>query len=193
MNGHHLILGKLDDLITGDTIDDTHDERYRQKIASLLMDPKGYLRDDIEPRKKLMVQAGDKRAIIRIDYVIRLDNRVSMIINYAPGSLVTRHRPLLAASRILAPYQIPVAVVTNGENADILDGLSSEILARGLESIPSRTELSAIASDFDFSPVPAPRKHNWQIKGVQKWHCLSPALVLSFIPIGVHNLGIGSN
>ncbi len=157
MNGHRLILGQLDDLITGDTIDDTHDERYRQKIASLLINRKGYLRNDIEPRRKLMVQAGEKRAIINIDFVIRLENHMSMIINYAPGSLVTRHRPLVAASRILAPYQIPVAVVTNGEDADILDGPSVGLLARGLESIPSKTELRTIASDFDFSPVPALR------------------------------------
>ncbi len=157
MNGHHLILGKLNDLITGDTVDDTHDERYRQKIAGLLLNRKGYLRDSIEPRRKLMVQAGDKRAIIKIDFVIRSDEHVAMIIKYAPGSLVTRHRPLLAASRILAPYQIPVAVVTNGEDADILDGPSAGILARGLESIPSKTELVTIASGFDFSPVPIRR------------------------------------
>ncbi len=157
MNGHQLILGKLDDLITGDTIDDTHDERYRQKIAGLLINRKGYLRHDIEPRRKLMVRAGEKRAIIKIDFVIRLENRMGMIINYAPGSLVTRHRPLVAASRILAPYQIPVAVVTNGEDADILDGPSAEISARGLESIPSKTDFSAIVSNFDFRPVPAPR------------------------------------
>ena len=42
MNGHHLILGKLSDYLTGDTLDDTHDERYRQKIARLLVDRKGY-------------------------------------------------------------------------------------------------------------------------------------------------------
>jgi len=38
MTGHHLILGELDDLITGERVKDTHDERYRQKIARLLID-----------------------------------------------------------------------------------------------------------------------------------------------------------
>ena len=42
MDGHHLILGELDDLITGESIKDTHDERYRQRIARLLVDEKGY-------------------------------------------------------------------------------------------------------------------------------------------------------
>ena len=37
MSGHHLILGELDDLISGETIKDTLDERYRQNIAELLV------------------------------------------------------------------------------------------------------------------------------------------------------------
>jgi hypothetical protein len=153
MTGHHLVLGKLDDLITGEILDDTHDERYRQKIARLLIRQKGYAEGDIEPRRKLLVQAGDNRALIKIDFVIKMATRVSMIIKYGPGSLVTRHRPLLAASRIIAPYQIPVAVVTNGEDAEILDGSSAQVLARGLEGIPSKTELSTIAATSDMNLI----------------------------------------
>ena len=157
MDGHHLILVELDDLITGETIKDTHDERYRQKIARLLVDRKGYLKCEIEPRKSLLVHAGDNRAIIKIDFLINLSDRLCMIINYGPGSLVTRHRPLLAASRVLAPYQIPVAVVTNGEDAEILEGSSAKVLSRGLTSIPSKTELNKIAADFDFNKIPPDR------------------------------------
>jgi hypothetical protein len=47
MNDHHLLLGRLVDCITGCTIDDTHDERYRQKIARLLLATKGYSKSDI--------------------------------------------------------------------------------------------------------------------------------------------------
>ena len=122
MNGHHLILGQLSDFITGRTLNDTHDERYRQKIARLLVERKGYLKNDIETRKDLLVEAGDKRAIVKIDFLINLSGRTCMIIKYGPGSLITRRRPALAAARLLAPYQIPVAVVTNGEDAEVLEG-----------------------------------------------------------------------
>ena len=37
MGGHHLILGKLTDFISGEILDDTLDERHRQKIARLLV------------------------------------------------------------------------------------------------------------------------------------------------------------
>ena len=44
MQGHHLILGELVDFISGKIIKDTHDERYRQKLAHLLVNRKGYLK-----------------------------------------------------------------------------------------------------------------------------------------------------
>jgi hypothetical protein len=80
-----------------------------------------------------------------------------MIIKYGPGSLVTRHRPVLAASRVVAPYQIPVAVVTNGEDAEILEGSSAKVLSRGLNTIPSKTELHKLTAGFNFSIIPPER------------------------------------
>ena len=155
MRGHHLILGELKDLITGEILKDTLDERYRQKIARLLVKRQGYSVGDIEPRKSLLVQADHKRAIIKIDFLIKISEKICMIVKYGPGSMVTRHRSVLAASRIIAPYQIPIAVVTNGEKAEILSGSSAKVLSRGLDTIPTRTELHEIADRFDFSIIPA--------------------------------------
>jgi hypothetical protein len=137
-NGHHLILGELVDYITGETIRDTHDERYRQKLARMLVNQKGFTTKEIIPRRELRVSAGDKCAIIKIDFEIHVSGKIGMIIKYGPGSLVTRHRPALAASRLVAPYQVPMVVVTNGQDADILVGKSGEVVARGLQSIPSK-------------------------------------------------------
>lgn len=40
--GHHLVLGSLTDRLTGRTLVDTHDERYRQKIVGHLLDVCGF-------------------------------------------------------------------------------------------------------------------------------------------------------
>jgi hypothetical protein len=63
----------------------------------------------------------------------------------------------LAASRILAPYQIPIAVVTNGEDAEVLEGASGRVISRGLETIPSREQLIEIVSADLFNRIPAER------------------------------------
>jgi len=152
-NGHHLVLGELTDFLTGRQIQDTHDERYRQAIARLLVAQKGFEKEEIRSQWKLRVAAGDNCAIIQIDFSILIKDRVCMVIRYAPGSLVTRHRPALAASRTLTGYQIPVVVVTNGREADILDGTSGTVTARGLAAIPSKQELLQSIEAADFGKI----------------------------------------
>lgn len=153
MNGHHLILGKTTDYITGEAIEDTHDERYRQNIARFLVEDLSYGKNDIKPRHKLLIKAGNKSAVISIDFLVYSGNRVSMLIKYGPGSITTRHRPALAASRITESYQIPVVVVTNGVDADILDGQSGRIVSTDLSSIPDKASLITISNNYSFTEI----------------------------------------
>jgi hypothetical protein len=76
-----------------------------------------------------------------------------MIIKYGPGSIVTRHRPALAASRLVTPYQVPVVVVTNGEDAEVLDGATGKVIQTGLNSIPSKMILLQSVADIRFKPI----------------------------------------
>ncbi|CAN2041284.1 Type I restriction enzyme R protein N-terminal domain-containing protein [Candidatus Magnetomoraceae bacterium gMMP-15] len=154
MGGHHLILGELKDFITGEILEDSHDERYRQKIARMLVLEKGYEKTDIEQRQSIKIKAGKNQAVIKIDFLIFSDKKIAMIIRYAPGSLVSRQRPVLASSRIIMPYQIPVVVVTNGEEINIMDGTTGKITAKGpIDVIPSKSELFEKIKDMDFKPI----------------------------------------
>jgi hypothetical protein len=153
MGGHHLILGTLSDFLTGEALDDTLDERYRQKIARWLVEQKRYGLQEIEPRRNLLLQAGHRRAVIKIDFVVRMAGRVGMVIRFGPGSLVSRERPALAVSRLLEAYQIPIAVVTNGEDAEVLAAGSGRILGRGLDAIPSRSELLDVMDAHAFEGI----------------------------------------
>lgn len=153
MGGHHLIMGKLTDFLTGESLDDTHDERFRQDIARLLVNDKGYARDEIKSRIDLKTVACGQAAMIKVDYAILIRERICMIIKYGPGSLVTRHRPALAASRMLTGYQIPVVVVTNGREADILDGETGKVMTSGLNTIVSREYMLAEWARFGFKPI----------------------------------------
>lgn len=157
MNGHHLILGEQVDYLTGETIADTHDERYRQALAKLLVEKKGYHTCDILPRRKLIVKAGDKCARVHVDFAILVNDTIAMIIRYGPGSLITRHRPAIAASRVMAAYQIPLVVVTNGLDADIIDGKTGRVLSTGLHAIPDRQTLVARCHSGTKDLIPADR------------------------------------
>lgn len=153
MEGHHLILGETVDYLTGKIVSDTHDERYRQKISRLLIEDLGYLKKEITSRYLLPIAVGARKAIVTIDFVITIDKKTAMIIKYGPGSLTTRHTPTIAMANLLDNYRIPIAVITNGESADVVDTQTAKIVAQGLDKIPSRYDLDLMLNNDRWSPI----------------------------------------
>jgi len=78
-----------------------------------------------------------------------------MIIKYGPGSLVTRRRCALALSRLASSYQVPIVVVTNGEDAEIVEGATGNVISSGLESIPEKSQLIEMVKQASFNQISA--------------------------------------
>ncbi len=156
---HHLIYGKCKDFITGEELVDTDDERFRQKIARLLVNQKVWGKEEIVPRQKIETLFSGTYVTSRIDFLVYLDKQPFMIIRYGPGSIVTRQRPAIAAARVLLPdARIPVAVVTNGTDAVILETGHGKELGKGLEAIPSRKDARDLISQFPPEPFPEEKR-----------------------------------
>lgn len=152
-SGHHIVYGTLVDFLTGEELPDTDDERYRQQLARLMVEKKGFAREELTPR--LFIETIFNRQYVKstIELTVRVAGRRMMIIRYAPGSLVTRERPAIAAARLLDPnYRIPLAVVTNCREAETLDTLIGKVLATGMAGIPDRTRLVEMCDELMFEP-----------------------------------------
>ena len=150
---HHLIYGTLRDYLTGEELTDTDDERYRQQISRMMVEERGYHKRDLEPR--LYIETLFTRNFVRstIDLTVNFDGKQFMIIRYGPGSLVSRERSALAAARVLnEEYRIPLAVVTNGRDALLLDTITTKVLKEGMEAIPTRTEALELFPNLIFLP-----------------------------------------
>jgi hypothetical protein len=144
MNSHHLILGKMKDFLTGSEIEDNHDERYRQKIAKILITEKGYKKNEIKKNLTIELPDNDKKFYIPVDYTIYIDKKPLMIIKYGPGSIITREKPAIACARLINEFEVPISVVTNGEDAEIIETATGKIISKGLDSIPEKNELVEI-------------------------------------------------
>jgi hypothetical protein len=156
---HHHIYGTCRDFLTGETLIDTDDERYRQKLARFLVEEKGYAKGELEMRLKIETLFAKQFVTSTIDLVVALHEKKVMLLRYGPGSLVTRERPAIAAARVLVNGQrIPLTVVTNGEDAEVLDTATGKVRGEGLAAIPSRKELAAMLPGLDFSPWPEERR-----------------------------------
>jgi len=146
IKSHHMIYGTLTDYVTGKKIVDTDDERYRQKLCRFLVEEKGFRKSDLEVGNKIETMFNGQFVVSRIDLVVAINGRRLMLIRYGPGSMVTRERPALAAARVFDHgYVIPVTVVTNGEDCEILDTTTGKVTAQGLEMLPDRSRLLELA------------------------------------------------
>ena len=150
---HHLVYGTLNDYLTGEELVDTDDERIRQQISRLMVEKLGYQRDELQPRLYIETLFTRNFVTSTIDLTVELDTKQMMIIRYGPGSLVSRERSALAAARVLNDeYRIPLAVVTNGRDALLLDTVTAKVLDQGMQAIPDRQRALAMLPSLVFLP-----------------------------------------
>ncbi|MEA2116157.1 MAG: type I restriction enzyme HsdR N-terminal domain-containing protein [Thermodesulfobacteriota bacterium] len=151
--GHHLVYGTLKDYLTGEELTDTDDERVRQNLEKMMVEEKGFARQDLEPR--LTIETTFNKIFVRsiIDLTVSVAGKRLFVLRYGPGSLVTREKPALAAARVLdKEYCIPLAVVTNGRDAELLETVTGKVLATGMEAIPNREQAGKLIGKYSCNP-----------------------------------------
>lgn len=97
--------------------------------------------------------------ISTIDFFVQHEGTPFMIIRYGPGSIVTRERPAIAAARVLlSATRIPLAVVTNGKDAVILETQRGKKIGVGLEAIPKKSEAKNLLRTYLPEPFPEEKR-----------------------------------
>jgi hypothetical protein len=163
--GHHIVYGVLSDYLNGEELADTDDERTRQQITRMLVEEKGYAKNELEAR--LTIETTFNSIFVRstIDLTVSVEGKRLFLLRYGPGSLVTREKSALAAARVLDPdYRIPYVVVTNGRDAEFLETEHGKVLATGMDGIPDRTRAGELRSTAIFEPYPDPRKREQALR-----------------------------
>ena len=129
-----------------------------ERMANFLEKEKGYKAADIERRLSIVTRFNNEEVISKITLLVRSGGKATMILRYAPGSVVTRERSAIAAARVLNPdYQIPLVVVTNGEEAVLLDTYKGKRLAEDLAELPTAAALQEMTTDLRYEPLSNPK------------------------------------
>ncbi len=129
----------------------------RQTVRAFLVHEKGYLDEDIEIDRKFEIDLDGAKTPTSVDYLLNLGGKRIMAIKCSPGALESRERHVLAFSRVVDKYQIPFAVVTDGLQARVLDSISGNLIAEGLDAVPDRSRASEILISSELMPYPAER------------------------------------
>jgi hypothetical protein len=144
------------DFLTGREIPDIGAETNRQAVARYLVEIKGYPAADILRDAPLEFEVAGERYRSRIDLLVMAGRppRPFMAIKCAAGSLGSREREIVSAGRVYGEHQVPLAVVSDGQNAIVLDTISGRKLAEGLAAIPDARAADRLVAAQ--APVPYP-------------------------------------
>lgn len=148
----------LTDYLSGRPVPDIGAEANRQAVARFLVEEKGYAKEEILPDFHFTLNIAQERYAGFIDLVAICDGRMVMAIKCCAGSLGSREREILAAARLATDYQIPLAVVSDGRDATVLETPTGKLAGRGLNAILHRRRIPDMLAAYAFPPLAPERR-----------------------------------
>lgn len=144
---HEESLGNvIRDYLTGEELEETSYEEFRQGLARLLVEEKGYPRERLIPKFGVCFPVADSRYTRMIDLAATAeDGRVLLFLIFCSGEPGTYIRETLAAARVCEQGPVPLALVTDTRDAVLLDVGSGREIGRGMRAVPSYDALAALA------------------------------------------------
>jgi hypothetical protein len=140
------------DYITGRSIPNIGAEANRQKVERFLVEEKGYRKDEVQVDAPIAVAIGDEVYRSTVDLVVSIGDFPVIAIKCAAGSLGSREREIISAARLYGKTPLPLAVVSDGNTAMVLDVMTGKKKGDGLNSIPDRDAATALT---EAAPLPA--------------------------------------
>ncbi len=132
----------------------THIQRI---VVEFLHLQKGYCNEHIEINRDFKVELANSFFNVKADIALKIDRHIFCIIKCAVNSLESWERHSIAFCRVVESYQIPYAVITDGETARLIDVVKGEILSEGLDSIISKDDALKIIKNITFQTYPEQR------------------------------------
>jgi len=126
----------------------------KQAVWEFLIKEKQFKPKEIETDPEFRLILGDRETTVSIDFVVNLPSASLMVLQCSSGSLEAWERYVTAFARVVKDYQIPYAVVTDGDKARIIDVLAGKLIGDSLGQLFNREE--ALDRMKDFKKIPCP-------------------------------------
>ena len=133
------------------------EEVVRDKIVQLLLGEKGYQKEDLELDVPYILVIGSETFQVKASILIQMGGKKVVLIKCGAGSIMARERAALSLARMFTDYQIPLTVVTNSEDATLLNTLNGETLECGLGAILEKGQLLDRLEGLSYVPLPEKR------------------------------------
>lgn len=151
--------GMLTDYLTGQTIEETTYEEFRQALAKFLVEEKGYPKDGLKAKVPLIFKIDGQETGRHIDLVAQDEQGQPLIlVIFCAGDVGSFERETVCCARLFPGGPVPVAIATDSIGASILDTATGECTATGVRSIPTWREVLTINAKTSRLPLSAERR-----------------------------------
>jgi hypothetical protein len=129
----------------------------KQAVWELLAKEKQFKPEEIEIDPQFKLTLGDLETKVSTDFVVNLPSTSAVVIQCSASSIEAWERYVTSFARVVKDYQIPYAVVTDGNKARIIDVLAGKLIGESLSQLFNREEALDKMKDFEKIPCPANR------------------------------------
>ncbi len=119
----------------------------RKTVEFLLIEKKGYRREEVRKNVVFEVVLGPETVCSSVDFLVTLSGKKAMAIKCSSGSLSSRERQAVAAARLLDSPPVPIAVVADPVDAEVLDTATGQVIGEGFGMIPLRDQLITMLAE----------------------------------------------
>jgi hypothetical protein len=141
------------DFITGQPVANMGAEANRQQVERYLIEINGYRREEVMVDAPIDVEIDGEVYRSVVDLVVQIGSRPLIALKCAAGSLGSREREIVSAARLYGTSPLPLAVVSDGSSAILLDVATGKKIGDGLAAIPTRSDAVNLAQTDPLPPA----------------------------------------
>lgn len=146
--------GTLRDYLTGEEIDETTFEEFRQALARFLVEEKGYPREQLKAKVpiKYCVEGEDFERPIDLVVYDESGNPIFLVI-FCAGDIGSFERETVCAARLLEGGPLAYALVSDSMDAHLLDVRTGDVIARSMNAVPDYEKLVEMVEKAETKPL----------------------------------------
>jgi hypothetical protein len=131
--------------------------QVQKRVVDFLISHRGYSANDLEINQEFDVQLTECTFSVRADIVVKIKLKRIFTVKCVMSSMESWERHSVAFGRVADTHRIPFAVITDSEDARMLDTADGTLVAQGLDCIPSKQEAERMLEETVIETYPAER------------------------------------
>lgn len=155
--------GTLRDYLSGEEIDETTYEEFRQALAKLLVEELNYPKENLKAKVDLCFDIDNEEMCRSMDLVAYDDSgKPLMLVMFCPGDVGSYEREAGCAGWLFQDGPVPLVVISNTMEAYLIETKSRKVIASGMDSVPKYGDLVERAAQYEFEPLAEDKRDKLQ-------------------------------